>query len=99
YHCDRFRIRELTNHKKAVLVEALEIESATCILQVDEEAYLSANWEERIQYEIPISWRMISRYANQYHQLEVGSFPYVIPQPVEEYELWGFKLVEPSQIL
>ncbi len=96
---ERYKIRELTNHKKAVLIEALEIESATCILDVDEEAYLAADWEERVHYEIPINWKTLSRYSNQYHQLEVGSYPYVIPQPLKEYEKWGLKLTEPTQIL
>ncbi len=95
----RYKIRQLTNHKKAVLVEALEIESATCILEANEDAYLSANWEERIQFEIPINWKTLARHADQYHQLEVGAYPYVIPQPLEEYKQWGLILTEPSQIL
>ena len=99
YQDGRYKITELTNHKKAVLVEALEIESATCILKVDEEAYLTAKWEDRLPLEIPVNWKTISRYSSQYHQLEVGSYPFVIPQDMSEYQKWGLKLVEPSNFI
>jgi CRISPR-associated endonuclease/helicase Cas3 len=99
--CDngRYKIKELTNHKKAVLIEALEIESASCILESDREFYETAKWEDRLPLEIPISWRSISRYASLYNQLEIGSYPFVIPQPEAEYEQWGLQLVEPSNLI
>jgi CRISPR-associated endonuclease/helicase Cas3 len=94
YKEGRYTIRELTNYKKAVLVDALEIESATCILEEDRVKYEIANWEERLQMEIPINYKTIARYKSQYAQLEVGSYPYVIPQGGKEYEMFGLQLVE-----
>lgn len=96
---NKFFIRELTNNKKAVLVEALEIESANCILEADREEYLTANWEDRLQMEIPITWKTIARYKKKYEQLEVGSYPFVVPQPVEEYEKYGLQLIEHENII
>lgn len=94
YRNEKCQIKELTNNRKAVLVEALEIESATCILECDRETYLTANWEERIQIEIPINYKTISRHKSKYEQLEVGSYPFVVPQQLEEYKKYGLQLVE-----
>jgi len=91
---NKYQIKELTNNKKAVLVDALEIESATCILKCDREKYLIANWEERIQLEIPINYKTIARYKSKYEQLEVGSYPFVVPQQQDEYQKYGLQLVD-----
>lgn len=96
---EKFYIRELTNNKKAVLIEALEIESANCILEDDREKYLTANWEDRLQMEIPINWKTISRYKHEYEQLQIGSYPFVIPQKLEEYKLFGLQLLKHENIL
>ncbi|PZX51583.1 CRISPR-associated endonuclease/helicase Cas3 [Algoriphagus ratkowskyi] len=94
YKNDRYQIKELTNNKKAVLVDALEIESSTCILETDRGKYLDGNWEERLQMEIPINYRTISRHESKFEQLEVGSYPFVIPQQEFEYQKYGLQLVE-----
>jgi CRISPR-associated endonuclease/helicase Cas3 len=94
YKNDRFQIKELTNNKKAVLIDALEIESATCILECDREIYLTADWEERLQMVIPINYKTISRHKSKFEQLEFGSFPFVVPQEEKEYHKYGLQLVE-----
>lgn len=94
YKNDRYQIKELTNNKKAVLVEALEIESATCILESDREKYLIANWEERLQMEIPINYKTISRHKSKFEQLKVGAYPFVVPQREPEYIKYGLQLIE-----
>lgn len=96
---NRFKLTELTNRKSAVLVDALEIESASCILTEDRDKYLLANWEDRIQMEIPINWKTISRYRTEYEQLSVGSNPFVIPQNTDEYKIYGLQLVEHDKFL
>jgi CRISPR-associated endonuclease/helicase Cas3 len=96
---NRFIITELTNRKSAVLVDALEIESASCILSEDRDKYLLANWEERIQMEIPINWKTISRYRTEYEQLSVGSNPFVVPQNIEDYKLYGLQFIEHNKFL
>lgn len=96
---NRFKLIELTNRKNAVLVDALEIESASCILSEDRDKYLLANWEDRIQMEIPINWKTISRYRTQYEQLSVGSNPFVVPQNTEDYKIYGLQFVEHDKFL
>jgi len=99
YKDGQMLMKELTDNKKAVIVEALEIESATCILREDRDKYLLANWEERINMEIPISWKVLRWHKDDYEQLKVGSRPFVVPQDPLEYEEIGLKLVEPETIL
>ena len=99
YRNGKYNLTELCDHPKAVLVDALEIESATCILEDDRDKYLTAKWEDRLPLEIPINYRSLYKYRKHYNQLEVGSYPYVVPQPFEEYEKIGLQLVEPNIIL
>lgn len=94
-----FKNKELTDNRKGILIEALEIEGATCILEEDREKYIEANWEERIDIEIPINWKTIGRYKKKYEQLNVGSNPFVVPQDKERYEVYGLELVEHDIIL
>ncbi len=99
YYNGQYRIKKLCHRQSAVLVEALEIQSATCILRCDREKYLNAKWNDRIPMEIPISIRTIARYKNQYEQLEHGSYPFVIPQEEAEHLKYGLELVEPEIFL
>lgn len=92
---EEFSLIKLTSRTEAILLKALDIESATCILLADRDKYITANWEERINMEIPINWRTISRYRSKYEQLEdIGANPFVVPMPQEEYEIYGLQLVE-----
>lgn len=95
----KYNIKELTNHKRAVLVEALEIESATCILESDRERYETAHFEERSQMEIPVNYKSISRYKSQFVQLQIGAYPFVVPQDEEAYKVLGLQLVEHQNII
>ncbi len=92
YKNGRYTIQELTNYKKAVLIEALQIESATCILEEDKQTYLTASWEERTSLEIPVNYKTISQYQSLYPQLEVGAYPFVIPQKREECQELGLRI-------
>ncbi len=95
----KMMMKELTDNKKSVLIEALEIEGATCILESDREAYLEASWEQRIQLEIPINWKTISSYQSEYEKLQVGAYPFVIPQNTDDYDLHGLQLAEHENIM
>ncbi|MCF8411947.1 MAG: CRISPR-associated helicase Cas3' [Melioribacteraceae bacterium] len=95
----RFKLKELTNNRRSVLIDALDIESSTCILSADREKYLTANWEERTLFEIPINFRTIARFINQYEQLEVGSYPFVVPFDENMYQKYGLELTVPENFL
>lgn len=95
----KFLLRELTDNKKAVMVEALEIESATCILSSDREQYETAPWEDRLQMEIPINYKTIARHKNKFEQLKIGAYPFVVPQDEDEHKIYGLELIEHETII
>lgn len=99
YKNDKYRIKELCNRAQSTIVDALEIESATCILECDRERYLQANWTQRIPMEIPVNYKTICRYKDRYEQLEIGAYPFVVPQEESEHLQYGLELVEPENIL
>lgn len=70
-------IKELWHNPKSALLETLDIDSATCIVETDKEDYESAPYEEQAKLEIPVSYRSIA-YRNL-DKLEKGSRPFIIP--------------------
>ncbi len=72
-------LRELCHRPKSVLIDALEIEGATCIRKSDYETYVSKYGEARQNLEIPVPWRSLAPYAKSWPRVETGSYPTVIP--------------------
>jgi CRISPR-associated endonuclease/helicase Cas3 len=70
-----------------VLIDTLEINSASCILESDLDAYENGDWMIRAYLEIPVSYSAIVHTVrkNHYIQSEKGSLPFVIPQPSSEH--------------
>jgi CRISPR-associated endonuclease/helicase Cas3 len=92
-------IKELTHRAKSVIVEVLEIESATCILESDRAAYEAGTWAQRIELDIPVSLTALRGKKTKYPQLDIGSWPFVIPQPEAEHIKLGLILHEPNKFL
>lgn len=99
YKDGHFIQKKLTDNSKSILIEALEVDGATCILESDREEYLDANWKDRVQLEIPISYRSLWKYKDEYEQLEQGNKPFVVPQSLEAYQEIGLDLVEHENFL
>lgn len=99
YKEGNFTLRKLTDNSKSILIEALEVDGATCILECDRENYLEADWKGRVQMEIPISYRSLWKFKDEYEQLEKGNNPFVVPQSEDDYREIGLELVEHENIL
>ena len=69
----------LCHRPKSVLLNALEIESAVCVQEADKEKYLKSRGTDRQMLEIPVPWRSLLGQMSNLTQLEVGSYPYIIP--------------------
>ncbi|HEX6983613.1 MAG TPA: CRISPR-associated helicase Cas3' [Balneolaceae bacterium] len=96
---DEFQMEKLRHVSEPVLIKYLEIDSATCILEKDEEQYKNANWEERQWLEIPVSQKSLYRVKERLRIAEgVGSEPYIMPEQ-DEYEMLGLVLKEPSNFI
>lgn len=76
---DAFLLKELWHHPKSVLMEMLNIESASCILLSDHERYEKSRHDDRMMLEIPISQKA-ARYRKftKYGQSECGSRPLIV---------------------
>lgn len=96
-----FRLPPLCNNKSSVLQETLEINSATCILECDRSAYETGVWDVRAGLEIPVSRNAIIRTAqlHGYIPLEIGSKPFVVPQPESEHQDKGLLFREHDSFL
>jgi CRISPR-associated endonuclease/helicase Cas3 len=78
-----FRIDMLTHRSKSILFELLDIDSVSCITEDDEEAYNNADFEQRLELEIPV------RYFNvrEMRQLHIGNRPFIVPAIAYDKEI------------
>lgn len=87
---NKWRIKELWHQPKSTLLEALDIDSVTCIEESDREKYEGASYIEQSKMEIPVSYNSIA-----YRELDkikkTGSRPYVVPSKAYCHEQ-GLKL-------
>ncbi|MGD9978409.1 MAG: CRISPR-associated helicase Cas3' [Bacteroidales bacterium] len=86
----KWKIKELWHNSKSALLEALDIDSVTCIEESDRELYESISYEEQAKLEIPVSYRSVV--SRNLDKSTVGSKPFIIPSKAYKGEL-GF-LVE-----
>ncbi len=101
---EEYVLRELRHKHRSVIVEALDIDSITCILEQDRDLYLDfckkKLWEERLQLEIPVKWSSLKSIKGFIEQLkEVGASPFVIPQPIAIHEEIGLVFHEQDAFL
>lgn len=82
-----WHIKELWHKPKSALLEVLEIDAVTCIVQEDQEAYEGGNYEARLLLEIPVSFKSIA--YSKLEQSQFGSHPFIIPTKAYNKEL-GF---------
>jgi CRISPR-associated endonuclease/helicase Cas3 len=68
-------INRLTHRPKSFLLERLEIDSVTCIVEADEQPYLTANFEVRMQMEIPVRYWSV----HKFNQSREGNKPFIVP--------------------
>ncbi|MBM4160736.1 MAG: CRISPR-associated helicase Cas3' [Ignavibacteria bacterium] len=87
-------LTELCHYPSAVLMETLNIESASCIRLSDKEEYESGNFEARLRLEIPISQKA-ARYGKFTHfgHSDYGTQPLIVPDESYDSAL-GLRLVE-----
>ncbi len=83
----KWRIKELWHNSKSALLETLDIDSVTCIEEVDKKFYETAYYEEQSKLEIPVSYRSVGYLSLD--KSNEGSRPFIIPSKAYDTEL-GF---------
>ena len=81
----KWMMKELRHNSKSALLETLDINSATCIVQSDEERYVRNESGTRSELEIPVSYRSVAYLGLRMNKH--GTCPYVIPDEVYDSEL------------
>lgn len=74
-----YRLPELCNRPKSVLLEALEIDSACVVRASDLETYKKAWGKERQELEIPVPVKSLRPKFKMWAQIEEGARPFVCP--------------------
>jgi len=77
----------LTHRPKSYLLELLEIDSVSCILDKDIEQYENASFEERMMLEIPARYWQVK----DFQQSNYGNRPFIIPTHAYSEEI-GFEI-------
>lgn len=88
YGNGRWKLGCLMHRAKSALFEALDIDSVSCIVESEAEAYKTASAARRAAMEIPVSYGAVG-YNDLGRLKEWGSGPYVIPDRAYSAEL-GF---------
>lgn len=79
---EEWNINRLTHRPKSFLLDMLEIDSAICIVNADEQRYYTATFEERSQMEIPVRYHQVKQF--QYHP--AGNNPFVVPDSAYQFD-------------
>ncbi|RYX85341.1 CRISPR-associated helicase Cas3', partial [bacterium] len=75
-------INQLTHRSKSLLFELLDIDSVSCICEGDQTEYENAEFERRLELEIPIRYFTVSKM----NQSGKGNKPFIIPDKAYTYE-------------
>ena len=89
-----YRIQKLQHHPKSVLLQALDINSETCILRSEATRYAEAGWEERQRMHIPVP-ASFNRF--EWPRLEVGNHPLCAPDTLYDPKGLPLGLTTPSR--
>ena len=83
----KIQIDKLTHRPKSYLLQLLEIDSVSCVVEEDIEKYEQSGFEDRMMLEIPARyWQM-----KNFPQSEYGNKPYIIPNHAYSWET-GFEI-------
>jgi CRISPR-associated endonuclease/helicase Cas3 len=91
-------LKKLRHISEPMLLKLLKINSVTCILANDYEAYMEAKWEERQWLEIPVNQKSFYGYDGNLQPAEAGSEPYIMDGQ-EKYETLGLQLKQSSNFI
>jgi len=81
----KWSIDKLTHNSKAILLDLLDIDSVSCILEADKEAYVQSDYDERYTMEIHTRYYVVKE-LQQLNDHD-GSSPFIIPDKAYSKDL------------
>lgn len=79
----KINIDKLTHRSKSILFELLDIDSVSCICEMDESEYEFGDYEKRLEMEIPVRYFSV----NKMRQSKKGNKPFIIPDSAYSPEI------------
>ncbi|MGE5681397.1 MAG: CRISPR-associated helicase Cas3', partial [Bacillota bacterium] len=83
----QFLLKELCHFSKSVLIESLNIESASCIRFSDKEKYEKGNIETKISLEIPVPRSAVFRSFTNFGRSKYGTNPIIVSDDLYSEDL------------
>lgn len=83
----KWNISPLRNNKKSCLLELLDIDNVTCILESDEQEYFQLSKKEREKRHISLRYWMVK----DFNHLDYGVHPFIVPDVAYDKDL-GFDI-------
>lgn len=74
---NQWMLKKLCHCAKSALLEALNINSVSCILESDVESYKEGNSSERTKMEIPMNFKSVG--FNNLQVVKTGTYPFIVP--------------------
>lgn len=94
-----YRITKLRDHPKSVLIDMMEIDSASVVLESERNDYLRETSERKRYYEIPVSLNFIKYNSGKFtDRLKSGSWPFVITDNYYDCSI-GLNFIETDNFL
>lgn len=81
----KWRIEELVHFPKSVLLEALDIDSAVCVVVSDRQSYEEYDYETRMEFEIPVSYWSVGSLSLD--KSDKGNKPFIVPDMAYSEEI------------
>lgn len=78
-----FSLGKLTHRGKAILLELLDIDSVSCVLESDVDEYENGDFESRLNLEIPVAYWTVGKM----NQSQKGNKPFIIPEKAYDSEI------------
>ena len=77
-------LKELRHNQRSAMLETMDVNSVSCLLESDEQQYLLNCGEARTELEIPVSYRFVAYLGLR--QCDSGSKPFVVPDSAYDEE-------------
>ncbi|NLH62561.1 MAG: CRISPR-associated helicase Cas3' [Ignavibacteriales bacterium] len=94
----KIRLKELCHNPKSVLMQMLDIDSASCIRFSDRVAYESGSAEDRISLEIPVPRSALFRTFTNHGRSDYGTNPLIVPDELYQDNL-GLTFLESDNFI
>ncbi len=82
---EKWSIDKLTHNSKAILLELLDVDSVSCVLEADKDAYVQSDYDERYKMEIHVRYYLVKELQQLKDEYSLSSF--IVPDKAYSRDL------------